>query len=47
MCLNLKLKPEELMKTRKLSQKVKYSCQLIFVGEMSRNTEFIAEVESG
>jgi hypothetical protein len=47
MCLNLKLKPEELMKTRKLSQKVKYTCQLIFVGEISRNTDFSAEVESG
>jgi len=47
MCLNLKLKPEELMKTKKLSQKVKYSDQLIFVGKISRNTEFIAEVESG
>ncbi len=35
------------MKTRKLSQKVKYSCQLIFVGEISRNTDFIAEVEAG
>jgi hypothetical protein len=35
------------MKTRKLSQKVKYSDQLIFVGKISRNTEFIAEVESG
>jgi len=47
MCLNLKLKPEELMKMKKLSQKVKYSDQLIFVREISRNTEFIAEVESG
>lgn len=35
------------MKTKKLSQKVKYSDQLIFVGEISRNTEIIAEVECG
>ncbi len=35
------------MKMSELSQKVKYSCQLIFVREIHRNIQFMAEVESG